>query len=88
MEIIIGDYLFQLLPSIYCFAFFDTTETYLHNQGHIIAPLIIQIVSVFTHLYLINYIGAAWAKNFTDIFCCIAIYAYIQLLDRPIKSWI
>jgi hypothetical protein len=25
MAVIIGDYLFQLLPSIYCFAFFDTT---------------------------------------------------------------
>jgi len=32
--------------------------------------------------------GAAWAKNFTDMLCCIAIYAYIQLLDRPMKSWI
>lgn len=73
---------------MYCFAFFDTTQTYLQSQGHILAPLIIQIVSVFMHLFFINHFGAAWSKNLTDIFCCIAIYIYIITLDKPLKSWI
>ncbi len=85
---VISEYLFQLLPSIYCFAFFDTTQTYLQSQGHILAPLIVQIVSVFMHMFLINHIGAAWSKNFTDIFCCVAIYIYIVTLETPLKSWI
>jgi len=85
---VISEYLFQLLPSIYCFAFFDTTQTFLQTQGHILAPLIVQIVSVFMHMFLINHIGAAWSKNFTDIFCCVAIYIYIITLETPLKSWV
>lgn len=33
-------------------------------------------------------IDAAWSKNWTDIFCCIAIYAYIVMLDKPLDSWV
>ena len=39
-------------------------------------------------MFLIGHIGAAWSKNFTDIFCCVAIYVYIVTLDKPLKSWV
>lgn len=84
----VGEYLYQLVPSIYCFAFYDTTQTYLQAQGHILAPLVIQVVAVFMHLLLIKKLGAAWSKNATDCFSAIAIYTYIVSLPVPLPSWI
>ena len=88
MSVAVGEYLFQLVPSIYSFAFYDTTQSFLQTQGHILAPLIIQVVAVFMHLVLINYMGAAWSKNITDFFSSVAIYIYIISLSKPLKSWI
>jgi len=84
----VGRYLYQLVPSIYTFAFYDTTQSFLQAQGHILAPLIIQVIAVLIHLILINYIGPAWSKNIIDFLSSIAIYAYISMLSKPLKSWI
>lgn len=85
---IIGEYLFQLVPSIYCFVYYDTTQTYLLAQYHFLAPLVINIFAVFCHFYLIGHIGAAWSKNFTDLGCCIGIYMFLHFRRKPIASWI
>lgn len=84
----IGNYLYQLVPSIWAFAFYDTTQSFLQAQGRILAPLVIQFCSVIIHLSLIKYTGPAWSKNFADIFSSIAIYLYIVSLEKPLKSWI
>lgn len=84
----IGDYLYQLVPSIYAFAFYDTTQSFLLAQRHILAPLVIQILAIITHLLLIKHIGPAWSKNTIDILSSIAIYAYIITLKTPLKTWI
>lgn len=76
------------MPSIWAFAFYDTTQSFLQAQGRILAPLVIQFASVIIHLSLIKYTGPAWSKNFADIFSSIAIYLYIICLDKPLKSWI
>lgn len=83
-----GRYLYQLVPSIYCYAFYDTTQSFLQAQGYILAPLIIQVVAVFVHLILINYMGPAWSKNCIDFLSCLAIYAYISQLEAKLGSWI
>ena len=88
MAKVIGEYLFQLVPSIYCFAYYDTTQTYLLAQYHFLAPLVINIFAVFSHFTLIGMIGAAWAKNFTDLGCCIAIYLFLRLRRKKIGGWI
>lgn len=81
---IIGGYLFQLVPSIYCYAYYDTTQTFLLAQEIYLAPLVINIFAVFTHFFMIQYIGAAWSKNFTDVGCCLAIYLYIILKKQKL----
>lgn len=84
MATIIGEYLFQLLPSVYCFAFYDTTQTFLLAQSHFLAPLVINIFGFFCHFYLIGYMGAAWAKNVTDFGRCVAIYLYLNFNRRKL----
>ena len=85
---VIGEYLFQLVPSIYCFAYYDTTQTYLLAQYHFLAPLVINIFAVFCHFFLITQVGAAWSKNFTDLGCCLAIYLYLNFRKKKLDSWI
>lgn len=85
---IIAEFLFQLVPSIYCFSFYDTTQTFLLAQEIFLAPLVINIFAVFTHLFMIQYLGPAWSKNFTDFGCCVAIYLYIILKKKKLESWI
>ncbi len=84
----IGNYLYQLVPSIWAFAFYDTTQAFLQAQGRILAPLIIQFSAVIMHLSLIKYLGPAWSKNFTDLFSSVAIYIYIIGFEKKLKSWI
>ena len=81
---IIGEYLFQLVPSIYCFAYYDTTQTYLLAQYHFLAPLVINIFAVFCHFFLISQFGAAWSKNVTDFGCCVAIYLFLNFRKRKL----
>lgn len=76
------------MPSIYAFAFYDTTQSFLLAQRHVLAPLVIQIIAIITHLVLIKHIGPAWSKNTIDILSSIAIYVYIITLKTPLKSWI
>lgn len=83
-----GKYLYQLVPSIYAFAFYDTTQSFLLAQGHILAPLIIQVIAIVTHLILIQYLGPAWSKNMIDFLSSITIYLYIISLKEPLKAWI
>jgi|JI10StandDraft_1071094.scaffolds.fasta_scaffold57810_1 Na+-driven multidrug efflux pump len=83
LAIIISDYLFQLAPSIYLFAFYDTTQTFLLAQGHYLAALVINIFGFFCHFFFIGHLGAAWSKNLTDCGRCIAIYLHLAL--RPKK---
>ena len=83
----VGNYLYQLVPSIWAFAFYDTTQTFLQAQGRILAPLIIQFVAVVMHLALIKQLGPAWSKNFADFFSSIAIYCYIIGFEKKLKSW-
>ena len=84
----IGEYLYQLVPSIWAFAYYDTTQSYLQAQGRIAAPLIIQIVSVLIHFLLLDYAGPAWSRNFSDFFSAISIYLYIIIKEDKLKSWI
>lgn len=77
----IGEYLYQLVPSIWAFAFYDTTRAFLQAQGRIVAPLVIQITGMLIHVLLITHVGPAWSKNFSDIFRSIAIYSYIMLYE-------
>lgn len=84
----IGNYLYQLVPSIWAFAFYDTTQSFLQAQGRVLAPLIIQFLSVLMHLTLISRTGPAWSKNFADAFSCVAVYGYIVGLEKPLKSWV
>lgn len=88
MSAIIGQYLFQLVPSIYCFVFYDTTQTFLLAQGHFLAALIVNIFGFFCHFYLINELGAAWSKNFTDFGRCTGIYLHLALNSQSYESWI
>lgn len=83
----VGKYLYQLVPSIYAYAFYDTTQSFLQAQGHILAPLIIQVAAVLLHLILIQYLGPAWSKNTIDFLSAITIYTYIVTLKKPLKSW-
>lgn len=83
----IGNYLYQLVPSIWAFAFYDTTQTFLQAQGRILAPLIIQFIAVIMHLAMIKKLGPAWSKNFADFFSSIAIYCYIIVYEKNLKSW-
>lgn len=75
-----GKYLYQLVPSIYAFAFYDTTQSFLLAQGHVLAPLIIQILAILAHMLLINPLGPAWSKNLVDCLSSVAIYVYIVTL--------
>lgn len=84
----VGKYLYQLVPSIYAFAFYDTTQSFLLAQGHILAPLVIQVVAILTHLVLIQYLGPAWSKNTIDFLSSVAIYVYIVTLREPLGAWI
>lgn len=88
LALTIGNYLFQLLPSIYCFAFYDTTQTFLLAQGYFLAPLVVNIFGFFSHFFLVEYLGAAWAKNITDCGRCIGIYLFLILRKRKVQSWI
>lgn len=88
MATLIGEYLFQLVPSIYCFAFYDTTQTFLLAQSYFLAPLVINIFAFFCHFYLVGHLGAAWAKNLTDFGRCAAIYVYLNVRRRKVESWI
>ena len=88
MAEVIGEFLFQLVPSIYCFALYDTTQTFLLAQHIYLAPLVINIFAVFCHFFLINHLGAAWSKNFTDLGCCIAIYVFLTFRKEELPSWI
>ena len=85
---IIGDYLFQLVPSIYCFAFYDTTQTFLLAQSHFLAPLIVNIFGFFCHFFFIGFMDAAWSRNITDFGCCVAILLHLSLRDKKLESWI
>jgi MATE family multidrug resistance protein len=85
---VIGDYLFQLVPSIYCFAFYDTTQTYLLSQGHFLTPLVINIFAFFCHLYFIEHLGAAWSKNLADFGRSTAVYLHLVLRQKKLQSWI
>ena len=71
--------MYQLVPSIWAFVYYDTTQSYLLAQGKVIIPLIIQIISVLIHFMLLESAGPAWSRNFSDLFSCIAIYGYIIL---------
>jgi len=91
----IGKYLFQLVPSIYAFTFFDTTRVYLQSQYIRIPPMLILLISMFFHYFIsgllvgrsdMESMGAAWAKNFTDVGCAIAIYMVRPEVVKP--SWI
>lgn len=93
----ISKYLFQLVPSIYAFTFFDTTRVYLQSQYVRVPPMLILLVSLFFHYFISDLLvgsndmesmGAAWAKNFTDICCAIAIYLYIVRSGVVNSSWI
>jgi|JI6StandDraft_1071083.scaffolds.fasta_scaffold08706_8 MATE family multidrug resistance protein len=93
----IGKYLFQLVPSIYAFTFFDTTRVYLQSQYIRSPPMLILLVSLFFHYFIADLLvarsdmesmGAAWAKNFTDICCAIAIYVYIVRSEVVKTTWI
>jgi Na+-driven multidrug efflux pump len=84
----VGNYLYQLVPSIYAFAFYDTTQSFLLAQGHILAPMVIQVVAIVAHLLLIHQLGPAWSKNTIDFLSAVAIYAYIMTLREPLESWI
>jgi Na+-driven multidrug efflux pump len=85
---VVGDYLFQLVPSVYCFAFYDTTQTYLIAQGYFLTPLVINIFAFFCHLYFIEHLGAAWSKNLADFGRSIAIYLDLVLRQKKMESWI
>lgn len=84
----VGKYLYQLVPSIYAFAFYDTTQSFLLVQGHILAPLVIQVIAIVSHLILIRYLGPAWSKNTIDFLSSVAIYGYIVTLKEPLGTWI
>lgn len=88
LALVIGEYLFQLVPSIYCFAFYDTTQTFSLAQGHFLAPLVINIFGFFCHFYFIGHLGAAWSKNLTDFGRCVAIYLHLILRKKKLPSWI
>jgi hypothetical protein len=85
---VVGEYLFQLVPSIYCFAFYDTTQTFLLAQGNFLAPLVINIFGFFCHFYFIGFLGAAWSKNLTDFGRYCAIYLHLILRKKKLNSWI
>jgi MATE family multidrug resistance protein len=93
----IGKYLFQLVPSIYAFTFFDTTRVYLQAQHIRSPPMLILLVSIFFHYFIsdamtrsddMESMGAAWAKNVTDICCAVAIYIYIVKTEVVKPTWI
>ena len=79
---------FQLVPSIYCFVFFDTTQTFLLAQGQFLAALVVNIFGFFCHFYLISNLGAAWSKNLTDCGRCIGIYLHLAFRVKKLESWI
>ena len=91
-----SQYLFQLVPSIYSFTYFDTTRVFLEAQGVRIAPMLILMCAIVMHYFLsqffINYfeeagMGAAWAKNITDSCCALALYLYVSLSGVVRKVW-
>lgn len=93
----ISKYLFQLVPSIYAFTFFDTTRVYLQAQYIRSPPMLILLVSIFFHYFISRFLisssemesmGAAWAKNFTDIACAIVIYMYVVKSEVVKSTWI
>ena len=84
----IGEYLYQLVPSVWCFAYYDTTQSFLQAQGRIVAPLIIQSISVVIHFVLLDIAGPAWSRNFSDMFSSISIYLYIIIREKKLESWI
>lgn len=76
------------MPSIYCFVFYDTTQTFLLAQGHFLAPLVVNIFGFFCHFYFIGILGAAWSKNLTDCGRCLGLYVYLAMNHRKMESWI
>ncbi len=50
----ISEYLFQLVPSIYAFTYFDTCRVYLQAQFVRSPPMLILLVSVFFHYVISN----------------------------------
>lgn len=93
----ISKYLFQLVPSIYAFTFFDTTRVFLQSQYVRTPPMLILLVSIFFHYFVSSFLidskqmesmGAAWAKNFTDIVCAIVIYVYVVKSQIVKGTWI
>lgn len=84
----VGKYLYQLVPSIYAFAFYDTTQSFLLAQGHVLAPLVIQILAILAHLLLITPLGPAWSKDLVDCLSSVAIYVYIVTQREPLQAWI
>ena len=83
----IGNYLYQLVPSIWAFAFYDTTSSFLQAQGRVLAPLLIQVAMVILQLGLVMEIGPAWSKNLSDLFGSVTIYCYIIVFEKKLASW-
>ncbi len=76
------------MPSIYCFAFYDTTQTFLLAQSHFLAPLVVNIFGFFCHFFFIGFMDAAWSRNITDFGCCVAILIHLSLKKNKLESWI
>lgn len=91
------DYIYYSIPSIFFFSFYDLAKGFLQVHGIFNPQLIIQIVSICLHLLIahlfiqkweMKLIGAALARNISDLFLFITIYLYIYI-QKPLKeTWI
>ncbi|CAD8119012.1 unnamed protein product [Paramecium sonneborni] len=90
-------YVWEMLPALYAFTYFDCTKNYLQSMGIDYPVLVIQIFTTILHIYLskqfIVYLdlgirGAAWCKNFSSCTSSLLLYIYIFKYQKNHPAWI